>query len=121
MSSDQYIVGTPEKAVTFSLIIVSMTALGSKRGRSTIVEPLNRNAFIWTVWANEWNSGRATSDTTPSRGSNGSAISREIIALVSILLWVSSAPLGLPVVPDVYRMTAVSSGARTLVSNVGGC
>ena len=43
----------------------------------------------------------------------------EVRTLLLRLAWVSSAPFGLPVVPEVYRMTAVSSAVRATISGSG--
>ena len=48
-SSDQYIVGTPAKNVTFSLAIRASASAGSKRGIMTIVPPKAIALFCTTV------------------------------------------------------------------------
>jgi hypothetical protein len=57
--------------------------------------------------------------STP-RSSIGASMSREAIAFSVMFRCVSSAPFGCPVVPDVYRMTAVSYGSVGNVGNVDG-
>ena len=52
-----------------------------------------------TVWPKEWKRGSEPRTTSPSRTSV--IVSPEISALRLRLRWVSSAPLGLPVVPEV--------------------
>ena len=42
-------------------------------------------------------------------------------ALLVMLAWVSWAPFGLPVVPEVYKMTASSSPPRPDRSSAGAC
>ena len=42
----------------------------------------------------------------------GIRVSIEVATLLLRLAWVSSAPFGWPVVPEVYRITAVSSAVR---------
>ena len=102
-SSAQYIVGTPVQKPTCSRSIVSSTAAGSKRGSSTIRMPCSSPAFIWQVCAVEWNSGSVTSTTScamPPRIA-GRNMSRVATAFSSMFAWVSSAPFGWPVVPEV--------------------
>ena len=52
-----------------------------------------------TVWPKEWNSGRAPRTTSPC--SITQVVREATSALRERLLWVSSAPFGLPVVPEV--------------------
>ncbi len=93
-----YIVGTPSITVTLSRWSTSRALVGSKRGISVIVPPAAMVEFIPTVWPNEWNSGRP-----PKTTSSGvkSIMLTQISALRAMFAWVSSAPLGRPVVPDV--------------------
>ena len=95
-SSALYIVGTPWKTVTRSRSMISSAFSGSKRGSIVTVAPLETAAFIVQVWPNEWNSGSAPSRTSPSPNSAKPADDAQ---LRSRFAWVSSAPLGLPVVP----------------------
>ena len=108
-SSAEYIVGTPSKIVTFSRPIISRAAPASNRGSRVRVEPLMTDAFMPQVRPKTWNSGRHPMITSP-----GPAVSSVVVvtsAFVYRFAWVSSAPFGTPVVPDVYRMTASSSSA----------
>ena len=63
---------------------------------SVSIPPPEMVALSPQVWPNEWNRGSAPSVTAPSFRLN---ISREISVFFLRLEWVSSAPLGLPVVP----------------------
>ncbi len=115
-------VGTPTQQVMRSSAIVCRTAAGSNRGMRTRVWPPATPAFICAVCPVEWNTGsvirfRVVPASAPS--SRGAIMSRDTMALVTMLKCVSSAPLGCPVVPEVYRMTAVSSGAVASVGNTG--
>jgi len=58
---------------------------------------------------------------TTSSGSRPNSVVADTAALRRRLAWVSSAPLGLPVVPEVYRITAVSSPARPVTDVPGSC
>ncbi len=57
---------------------------------------------------------------TTSDGPRLNRVSTASWAFVRRLAWLSSAPLGCPVVPEVYRMSAVSSSARPARSGAGG-
>ena len=50
---------------------------------------------------------------TTASGLTPNSVRAAISALVTSPAWVSSAPLGRPVVPEVYRMTASSSPPRS--------
>ena len=93
-----YIVGTPWNTVTLSRWMISSALAGSKRGTIDSIPPTAIVAFRPHVWPKEWNSGSA-----PRTTSSAVVWARSIIplALARRLAWVSSAPLGLPVVPDV--------------------
>ena len=91
-------VGTPENSVTFSLSMRPRQRPGSNRGASTMVAALRNAASICTTCPNTWNSGSATSTTSSGRTSPSST---QISAFISRLEWVSIAPLGRPVVPEV--------------------
>ncbi len=92
-----YIVGTPWKTVTPSRTISSMAASPLNRASSTSVPPSRKVPFIPTVWPNVWNSGRHPSTTSSWRASFASKTLT--VAFMTRLRWVSSAPLGWPVVP----------------------
>jgi len=119
LSSAAYIVGTPWKTVTWSRWITSNAVAGSNRGTRVRQAPLPTAAFSPQVWPKEWNSGRQP--MTTSSGPRSNRVVADTAALRRRLAWVSSAPLGLPVVPEVYSSTAVSWSARlaTAVSGAG--
>ena len=94
-----YIVGTPWKSVTRSRAMISSAFAGSKRGSIVTVLPLATLAFIVHVCPNEWKSGSAPRSTS-SRESVAS-VPATVPQLRRRLPWVSSAPFGLPVVPEV--------------------
>ena len=78
--------------------MISSALAGSKRGISVSMAPAPTQLFIAQVWPKEWNSGSAPSTTSSSERSKRP---RETSELRRRLSWVSSAPLGVPVVPDV--------------------
>jgi hypothetical protein len=92
-------VGTPTMIVTPCAAIVASAAAGSNRGSIVTLAPQRTAVFSVTVCPNEWNRGRP-----PKIISSGVSCSR-VVAVTSALrvrlAWVSSAPLGRPVVPDV--------------------
>ncbi len=98
-SSATYIVGTPTNTVTPVPSMTSMTVAGSNRGTSEMVAPTRNPPFMTTVCPKEWNSGRAPKMTSSPRMSIESYT--ETVAFHRTLSCVSTAPLGLPVVPDV--------------------
>ena len=97
-SSVMYIVGTPAKIVTLCACIALNTASGSKRGSSTIDAPAIRAAFICTVWPKLWKSGSTIRCTSSAAWR---MIAWLAMMFIATLEWVSSAPFGLPVVPEV--------------------
>ncbi len=90
-------VGTPWKASTPSRSIRSMAAGPVNRLSSTSVAPIRKVPFIATVWPKLWNSGRQPSTTSVLRASLASKTFT--VAFMTRLRWVSTAPLGTPVVP----------------------
>ena len=76
--------------------MISSAFSASKRGSMVTVAPLETAPFIVQVWPNEWNSGSAPSRTSPSPNSAKPATTRQLRRRFAC---VSSAPLGLPVVP----------------------
>src|SRR5215217_56780 len=94
-----YIVGTPWKIVTLSRSMISSAFSGSKRGSIVTVAPTLTALFMVHVWPNEWNSGSAP------RSTSSALISPSFWETPAEFLyrfrWVSSAPFGLPVVPEV--------------------
>ena len=112
-----YIVGTPIRTDTPSRLMISSARTGSNLGSRVRHAPEATAQPIATVWPKEWNSGSAPSTT--SRGPRFSSVVLVTSTLASRLAWVSSAPFGCPVVPDVYRITAVSEGARSAIAGAG--
>ena len=94
-----YIVGTPWKTVTLSRSMISSALAGSKRGIIVRHAPTATAAFRPHVCPKEWNSGSAPSRTSSSRLAR--ACARTSSQFLRRLACVSSAPLGVPVVPDV--------------------
>ena len=76
--------------------MISSAFSGSKRGSIVTVAPLQTAEFIVQVWPNEWKSGSAPSSTSPVPNSAKPPTTWQ---LRFRLAWVSSAPLGWPVVP----------------------
>jgi hypothetical protein len=64
------------------------------------VEPLATAALRQQVWPNAWKKGRQPMMT--SSGPRCSRVDATIAAFPCRLPWVSSAPFGVPVVPEVY-------------------
>ena len=98
-SIPEYIVGTPSKMVTWSRPIRSSAAAPSKRGSSVRHAPDSTDAFSPHVCPKTWNSG--SPPITTSSGVASSRVRAEVRAFVRRLAWVSSAPFGEPVVPEV--------------------
>ena len=103
-----YIVGTPAKIVTWSRSMISSALAGSKRGMNVSVAPESAQVFMQHVWPNEWNSGSAPSTMSSTSVPNTASIAS---AFLNMLSWVSSAPLGWPVVPDVEDHRGVGAVA----------
>src|SRR4030095_13141073 len=109
LSRPTYIVGTPSKTVTRSRWITSSALPGSKRASSVRLAPAPTAALSPQVWPKEWNSGRQPITTSP--GSRRSRVVAVTAALRARLAWVSSAPLGRPVVAEGDRITARAGAA----------
>ena len=104
-------VGTASSTVTRSRRIRSIALAGSKRANSESPAPAAIAAFIAQVIPNTWNSGKQASTTS----SSVSFTRRRTMTswFEPRLPWVSSAPFGVPVVPEVCSTTAVSESARS--------
>ena len=78
--------------------IAFRTAAGSNRGISDIVQPNRTQTFRMLDRPNTWNSG-----STVMTMSSGCTSNRRpgMSAFMYSCMWVSSAPLGRPVVPEV--------------------
>jgi hypothetical protein len=75
-----------------------MAFAGSKRGMRDMVAPKRTHTLSWLDSPNTWNSGSTTSTMSSSRMPNSRP---GVSAFMSSWKCVSSAPLGVPVVPDV--------------------
>ena len=93
-----YIVGTPSNTVARSRSMISSAVPASNRGSSDSEPPTAIVAFSAHVWPKAWNSGSAPSMTASGPSSNSSS---ETATFSVRFPWVSSAPLGCPVVPEV--------------------
>ena len=93
-----YIVGTPANVVTLSRWMISSALAGSKRGSSVSSPRARTETFITEFIPNTWNSGSVASVTVSGPASTRS---RAVSAPAARLEWVSVAPFGVPVVPDV--------------------
>ena len=98
LSIAAYIVGTPSNTVTRSRAMISSARPASKRGRRVNRPPTAIVAFSAHVWPKAWKSGSAPSATIVSSKPNSAT---EASTLCVRLPCVSSAPFGVPVVPDV--------------------
>jgi len=94
----EYIVGTPSKTVTRSRSMMPRALPASKRGRSESEPPAAIAALSAHVWPKAWNSGSAPSSTASGPSSKSS---RQTATFSVRFVCVSSAPLGVPVVPEV--------------------
>ena len=92
-----YIVGTPLSWVISCLRMSSSASAGSNLGCSTRVAPTRKVVFSETLWPNTWNSGRQPRTLSSRRVSLASKAFT--VAFRTRLRWVSTAPLGRPVVP----------------------
>ncbi len=90
--------GTPRKTVAPCRAIAWVTSLGSKRATGTRAKPCSKGVSIPTVAAKAWNMGNTTSTRSSWVKLSASAT---LAVLASRLAWVSIAPLGRPVVPEV--------------------
>ena len=127
-SSSRVIVGTPLKLVTRSRSIARSASPASHLYISTSLPPLAVIACAEQLFAVTWNSGvvirvqacgRGSSDTglgTPASWRARSCTAAQkpmLIRLLVQLRWVSRAPLGWPVVPDVKNRHASASGSTS--------
>ena len=97
-SRETYIVGTPSKTVTRWRSMSRTTASASNRGTSDTHAPAAREAFSALLCPNAWKNGRQPSTTSWLRMSS---MSTKVVALRYMFEWVSCAPFGAPVVPEV--------------------
>ncbi len=98
-SRAKYMVGTPAKSVTRSRSMMSKASSAVKRGSSVTVPPTVTVAFWMQVCPKEWKRGSVPNATESlpmgrSRGTTKAQLRKRFEC-------VSSAPFGLPVVPEV--------------------
>src|SRR4029077_7087336 len=105
-----YMAGGPSKTVTRSAATIFHALLASKLGSSASVAPDEIAGPRPYAIPNAWNNGKQLSTT--SSGPMLSRLRAMTAWLLTRVVWVSWAPLGTPVVRDVYRMTALSLFAR---------
>ena len=91
-------VGTPSKMVARSRWIAASTAAAVNRGTSDMVQPNRTQMSRMLDSPNTWNSGSAVTTTSSGWTSNSRP---GMSAFMYSWMWVSSAPLGRPVVPEV--------------------
>ena len=91
-------VGTPMNTVTRSRCMSSRTARGSNRGTSVMVPPSRTQVFMIDDSANTWNSGSATTTVSSAANSNSRP---GMSAFMYSVMCDSTAPFGVPVVPEV--------------------
>ena len=91
--------GTPRKIVARVAAMASATWTGSNFGTGAIAEPLSSGTIIPAVAAKAWNIGKTTRKVSVPGASLRASITES--ALEMRLRWVSMAPFGRPVVPDV--------------------
>ena len=99
LSIATYMVGTPSKTVTRSRSITFSAVAASKRGIRVMQAPASTAVFSPQVWPKAWNMGRQPMIT--SSGLRSSRLVAVTEALARMFAWVSWAPLGVPVVPEV--------------------
>lgn len=90
-------VGTPWKVLMFSFTISSIARAASNRGSSTSVAPARQVELSETVCPNAWKRGSAP--RAMSSGRTSLASKAQTVAFITRLKWLSTAPLGTPVVP----------------------
>ncbi len=108
-SSAMNIVGTPWTAVQRSLVIVSRTAAGEKVSTGTIVEPWVTQAIVPRTHPKQWKNGTGMHILSLGVRSWQSPM---LAPLATRFRCRSIAPLGNPVVPEVYMMQMTSSGSQ---------
>ena len=85
--------------MTPSRSTISSALSPSKRGIMVTQAPAVTAAFIVQVWPKVWNRGSAPSST--SSGEKSPRVLTTVRQFFSRFSWVSSAPFGWPVVPEV--------------------
>ena len=110
------IAGTPNIVVTLLAAMSASARPGSNVRCSTTSAPFWKATSVVTLSPPIWKTGAAVSVTSSARQSS---VCMQLALFHQMLPWVSIAPLGLPVVPDVYMMSATSS-SRTRTGSVSG-
>jgi hypothetical protein len=108
--------GTRNCTVARCVAMASRKAGGSKDGTITLVAPTYTKGRLCTPSPPMWKRGAAVTVTSPWWTPRPWV--SPLRALATALAWVSTAPLGRPVVPEVYMMpwgwdgsTSMSSGS----------
>ena len=109
-SSAVSIVGTPPMTVPRYLSVSSSARPGSKRAMTTWVPSVWTSPRVISPHPATWKYGIGLTRTSPARRPMASAASR---ALLVRPRWVSTAALGRPVVPEVYRICAGLAGSTS--------
>ena len=115
-ATNSSIAGTAKVVVTRYSRTSAIKRAGSKARCSTTCPPFCQQLKGVTLRPPIWNSGAITRLTSFS---DTSAPSAPLMLAHQKLPWVSMAPLGRPVVPDVYMITATSSSAVSTRSASG--
>src|SRR4051794_30039453 len=109
-----HIAGTMNCTVARSRAIASSVCAGSNDGSSRLVPPTYSSGSVWTPRPPMWNIGATVTVTSDSRSPRPK--DRVFTTFHRWLSWVSMAPLGRPVVPDVVHqageVAAVDVGAE---------
>jgi len=105
--SVEYIVGTPQKTVTFWFWMVCMIFWGSNFGIKIIFAAKLMGTVMLVVMPYMWNSGKAVRNVSCVGVPFIQAA--KAMAFETRFVWVSMAPLDIPVVPPVYCRAAKSS------------
>ena len=92
------IVGTAEKLVIRAFDTRARTRPGSAFGRTSTLPPLNSVGSVTWPSPTQWNSGAMHSARSVL---STSTWARKLTVFQVMLPWVSTAPLGRPVVPEV--------------------
>ncbi len=100
------IAGTPYSAVARSSCTADIAATASKEAAGRIIAaPDAAAAIVPITQPKQWYSGTGMQIRSSPVSCSRSAMKRP---LLTILRWLSSTPLGEPVVPDVYWILAMS-------------
>ncbi len=107
--------GTSDVKVTFSRASVASRASGSKLLRSSITQVAPRCVKVWLKYSElAWHIGITSSAVSLRVKPISSAVASAIRVFPS---WLRTAPLGRPVVPEVY-ISAQGSAGRTVAAGV---